>query len=267
MKNLKSFKLFEQFNEEITKIELYKTGITVPKFCFGTNPFSRNKLTYVEGSNLLKYAYTKGLNFWDTSDDYETHLHISEALKEIPENDTIILSKITEIFEKEKVYNHVINMLYELSINSLDILLLHSVDSNDYYNKYMNIFNELTKTPVKNFGASSHNPEIVEKFAENDKIDVVMAPLNFKGEINIDDYHIENNNKYRDDMAQALKKCKENGKDTIAIKVFGKGEINEREKAIEFITNQDYIDVIDIGMESIQQIDENIELIKKYARI
>lgn len=266
MDHIKNYKLFENFKQSVPFVNLPRTNLNVPKLCFGTNPLSRFKLTYEEGGNILKYAYNKGLNFWDTSDDYETHLHIREAKKDLPKKDIIILSKITNVFEKNKVQNHINNMLYELNNDEIDILLLHAVDSLEEYYNYMNILEEIKNSPVKHIGASSHNPEIISKLAEESDIEIIMAPINYKGEINID-YKIDDNIKYRDNMIDSVKKCKDNNKDIIAIKIFGKGFIEDKDRAIKFISRQDYVDVIDLGMENIEQINQNIELINKYFNI
>jgi len=136
-------------------------------------------------------------------------------------------------------------MLYELETNYLDILLLHAVDNEKMLEEYSSIIPQLEKLPVKNIGISSHVPHILSKIADNDKIKIVMAPINFKG------FRIESDQiptKRRNSMINILQKCKDNNKDIISIKVYGKGKIKDYKKSINYINDLGFIDIIDIGM-------------------
>lgn len=55
-------------------------------------PFQAN-LPIKEGAELIKYAYSKGVNFLDTAELYDNYDYIREALKDIDRNDFVIATK------------------------------------------------------------------------------------------------------------------------------------------------------------------------------
>mgnify|MGYP001260788705 CR=1 FL=1 len=77
------------------RVFLGDTGIKVSRLCFGSltiTPFQAN-LPIKEGAELIKYAYSKGVNFLDTAELYDNYDYIREALKDINRNDFVITTK------------------------------------------------------------------------------------------------------------------------------------------------------------------------------
>jgi predicted aldo/keto reductase-like oxidoreductase len=65
-----------------------------------------------------------------------------------------------------------------------------------------------------------------------------------------------------------LKRAKENGKGVIGMKIFGCGDLTkdeQRQKSLEYVIKSKNVDCMTIGMESIEQVDDNIERIMKLA--
>jgi hypothetical protein len=60
------------------RAELGRSGLKVSRLAFGTG--YRDEPVGA-GARLLVEAYDRGVNFWDTSDDYGTHLHVGRALR------------------------------------------------------------------------------------------------------------------------------------------------------------------------------------------
>ena len=44
-------------------------------------------------SDLLRNGYDSGITFFETADQYGSHLHIREALKKVPREKVVILTK------------------------------------------------------------------------------------------------------------------------------------------------------------------------------
>jgi len=93
MKHLNNYKIFE--NLKNSSYNLQNCNLQVSKLLFGTQTLAEKMIGYKEGGELLKYAYEQGINFWDTSDDYGTHLHVREGIKLVGRKNLKILSKIT----------------------------------------------------------------------------------------------------------------------------------------------------------------------------
>src|SRR2546425_137575 len=67
---------------QVTKrrVRLGRTGLTVSTLCFGTGYMGGS---VASGARLLTRAYDLGITFWDASDDYGTHPHVAQALREV----------------------------------------------------------------------------------------------------------------------------------------------------------------------------------------
>ena len=81
-------------------VTLGKTGIKVSRLAMGTGTHGVNRRSNqteqlgIKGvADLLYVAYEKGINFWDSADQYGTHPHLKEALKRVPREKLVILTK------------------------------------------------------------------------------------------------------------------------------------------------------------------------------
>ena len=81
---------------EQNRILLGSTGLSVSRLSFGTAfmGFRGDCLSPEEGAGLLLQAYGLGINFWDTSEDYGTQIHIAHALRKLPRDQVVISSKV-----------------------------------------------------------------------------------------------------------------------------------------------------------------------------
>ncbi|RLG11117.1 hypothetical protein DRN73_06180 [Candidatus Pacearchaeota archaeon] len=246
------------------KIILKKTKLKVSKFCLGTNRI--NHLLPEYGSRIIKKAYKKGINFWDTSDDYNTHSHVALALRGLPREKIIIMTKITNVFGK-KVKPHIKKMLKELGTNYIDILLLHAVDSEKELKKYLEIIPILKKIKaIRHIGLSSHKPNIINKIAENKDIEFILAPFNYRGFRIRGDYRDKTYLIRRKKMKESLIKCKKNKKDIFLIKIFANGLIKKIEKAIRYGLKQEFSDGVNLGVSSAKELEEDIKLVNKILK-
>ncbi|MBD3247006.1 hypothetical protein GF378_00095 [Candidatus Pacearchaeota archaeon] len=253
------------------KIKLKKTGCKVSKLCFGTGRIDKFKPEH--GARLLKKAYEKGINFWDTSDDYGTHPHVNEGLKKVlkkkgvSRDNIVLISKITRVFGEKKVKKHIKKMLKELGTDYIDILLLHAVDSEKELKKYLNIIPYLKKIKaIKHIGLSSHKPNIIREVADHPDIEIIMAPLNYRGFRIKYSYRDKTYSVRRGKMKRVLKKCKKNGKDIILIKIFGNGKIDKIEKAIRYGLKQKFADCIDLGIGSMHDLKEDVKIVNRVLK-
>jgi aryl-alcohol dehydrogenase-like predicted oxidoreductase len=74
------------------KIEVSRMALGTGTHGGGSSDQTR-KLGYRGFADLFRAGYAQGINFWDSADQYGTHTYIREALKSVPRERVVILSK------------------------------------------------------------------------------------------------------------------------------------------------------------------------------
>ena len=70
----------------VHRVWLGGSGLHVSRLAFGTafmGPQS-DRMSPQAGASLLLQALAQGVSFWDTADDYGTHVHVARALRQVP---------------------------------------------------------------------------------------------------------------------------------------------------------------------------------------
>ena len=75
------------------KIELSRLAMGTGTNGSGGSSNQTRKLGVGGMADLFKAAYDSGINFWDSADQYGSHPHLREALKSVPRDKVVILSK------------------------------------------------------------------------------------------------------------------------------------------------------------------------------
>lgn len=241
------------------KVNLGKTQIEVSRLCFGSltmTPFQAN-LPVKKGAYLIEYAYDKGINFLDTAEIYDNYKYIREALKHIRREDYNIATK-TYAYTRELAKESLDMALKELDTDYIDIFMLHEQESihtiNGHYEAIEYFIEAKKQGKIRSIGISTHRIAAAKAIKEFDEIEIIHPIVNKRG-LGINDGSI-------DDMLKALNELKQIGKGIYAMKPLGGGHlINDVEDAFNFVRNIPYIDSIAIGMQSVAEIDANINLI------
>src|SRR5574341_999666 len=113
-------------------------GITLSRLAIGTgtngiggSSNQTRKLGIRGVADLFRAAYDQGINFWDSADQYGTHPHLREALKSIPRDKVVILTK-THASTGKEMRADLDRFRRELNSDYLDILLLHCMMDADW---------------------------------------------------------------------------------------------------------------------------------------
>ncbi|MGH2369404.1 MAG: aldo/keto reductase, partial [Chloroflexota bacterium] len=83
------------------RVTLGKTGIEVSRLCIGTGTSgwsghsNQTRLGFDRLVHLLRYAYDRGITFWDSADQYGSHPHVREALKQVGRQNVVVTTKTT----------------------------------------------------------------------------------------------------------------------------------------------------------------------------
>lgn len=234
---------------------LGQSGLHVSRLCFGglvMGPLQRD-MSVADGGQLIVEAMDLGVNFLDTAELYETYPHIAYALKH--SNKELQISSKSYAYTAEMAADSLEKCRRKTGKDVVDIFMLHEQVSRftlQGHREALEYFlDEKEKGRIKAVGVSTHNIEVVEACAEMPEIDVIHPLINISG-IGINDGTSE-------EMLAAIHKAKQAGKGIYAMKVLGGGNLlHSYEECLRFALNNDDLDSIAIGMQSIDEIQANV---------
>jgi predicted aldo/keto reductase-like oxidoreductase len=259
---------------------LGKTGFKVSELGFGGIPIMSGRdseflaqltdVSFEQAQSALKYAYEKGINFYDTGRDYkDSEERIGKAFIDV-RHDVFIASKskaLTYIKMKEDIDQS----LKQLNTDYVDLYQLHFVRDLESYNIIMDCKNGAIRAlqearntgKIRAFGIASHNSEVLYPAIGDEVFDTVQFPFNL----------IES------DYVDIIDKCKKKNQGIIIMKAFAGGTLTKSTRvtqqydisdndvkkiALKYILNHK-IDTVIPGMASTRQVEENLEIYEAYA--
>jgi aryl-alcohol dehydrogenase-like predicted oxidoreductase len=240
-------------------VTLGKTGIRVSRLAqgTGTNGFGGSSNQVRLGArgfaDLLRAGAEHGLTFWDLADDYGSHPGAKEALKTVPRDRVVLLTK-TEAAEEKTMRADLDRFRRELGVDVIDIVLLHCMFHADWPRRQqgpMAVLSEAKdKGLIRAHGVSCHSLRALKTAAATPWVDVQLARLNQVGvEMDADP----------SDVVPVLADMKRQGKGVIGMKILGAGFLkDERDPALQFALAQDVLDCFTIGAESRGQLEDLI---------
>ena len=216
------------------------------------------------GIDNLRYAYDCGIRFFDMADSYGTHQIVAEALKDKPRDSYVLSTKIWchpggGIPERERhpADQLIERFLKELNTDYIDLINIHCLMSPHWVEKFEYQFEPLEKLKKKGLirahGVSCHALTAAEIAAKLPWVDSMHIRLNSERQKMDGDW---------DQNVAICKTAKENGKGVIIMKVLGEGSINTpegRKRSTIAVTQMPYKDVMIVGFEARQHIDEFLE--------
>ena len=254
------------------QITLGKTGIKTTLLGMGTG-FSG----YMRSSNItragiaesvIRQAYEKGIRYFDCADSYGTHPYTAAALKGIPRENYTLCTKmwVTQggIPETERPDSEIVvdRFRRELNTDYIDLIQLHCMTTGDWTDKQKRFMDGLENLKAKKIigahGVSVHSFEALKVAAESPWVDVIHVRINPFGEA-MDQ---------RDPalVIPVIEKFHKAGKGVIGMKLIGGGKLkNDPEKidtSLKYVLGLGTVDMIIIGFERPEQIDNYIGRIK-----
>ncbi len=259
-------------NASIDSVDLGRTGMKVSRLALGTGSYGWKKTSHQKELgerkfiNMARHAYDRGVRFFETADMYGTHEFVGKALKEVGRENVTVLSKIMvyehqDWYKPEPFQKSIDRFRKELDTDYIDILLLHCMVNSEWpdeYKRYMDAYSEAKeKGIIKKVGLSCHDFSAMQVAEKSDWPDVLLARINYDG-AKMDGTPA--------DVMALLKRVKESGKGVIGMKIFGCGDLvseEQREKSLNYVLKSNNVDCMTIGMESIEQVDDNIDRIMR----
>lgn len=243
-------------------VTLGNTGIKASRLAMGTGTHGVNRRSNqtrklgIQGvADLLHAAYDQGINFWDSADQYGTHPHLKAALKQIPREKVVILTK-THATTAEEMRADIDRFRTELGTDYLDIVLLHFMTDPNWptvKEAGMEVLAKMREEGiVRAHGVSCHTLGALKAAANSDWVQVDLARINPYGS-RMDDT-VEK-------VVPVLKRMYDQGKSVIGMKIFGAGQLRDKaDECLKYVLNEDYVDAFTIGQEN---QDEMRDLLKR----
>ena len=258
-------------------VALGKSKLKVSRFCLGTGVHGGNRqsdhtrMGKQKFEALVQGAYDRGVRTFDTADLYGTHPYLVPALKGIPRDKVAIFTKIWfqggGIPESERPAADVVvtRFLKELGTDYLDLVLLHCVTSPKWPEElrpYMDSLDNLkSKGVIRAHGVSCHSVAALEAAAAEPWVDSVHARINPYG-MSMDDKP--------EKVVPVLKRLHAAGKGVVGMKIIGEGRLSndaeKRDESARFVLGLGCVDVLNIGFEKTEEIDDFAGRVRKVAR-
>ncbi len=211
------------------RIMLGKTGIEVSRMAMGTGTHgvgrnsNQTRQLGIKGlADLLKAGYDMGVTFWDSADQYGTHPHLKEALKLVPREKVVILSK-THASTEDEMKADLDRFRKELGTDYIDIMLLHCMMSDDWPKERegaMKVLSEAReKGVIRAHGVSCHTLGALKSAAASPWVQIDLARIN--------PYGAEMDSKVPV-VVDVLRQMKQSGKVIMGMKIFGAGQLTDQ---------------------------------------
>jgi aryl-alcohol dehydrogenase-like predicted oxidoreductase len=254
-------------------VTLGKTGIQTTLLGMGTGFSGYNRSSNITRAGvaepLIHQAYLKGIRFFDCADSYGTHPFTAAALKGIQRDKYTLGSKIwvsqggipePERPDADKVIER---FRKELNTDYIDLIQIHCMtDPNwtDQQKKQMDVLENLkAKKIIRAHGVSVHSLEAMEAASESSWVDVIHVRINPYGETM--------DNRDPSKIVPLIEKMHKAGKGVIGMKLVGNGKFRtDSEKidaSLKYVLGLGTVDMIIVGFELPEQIDNYIGRVKK----
>lgn len=243
-------------------VTLGKTGIRVSRLAMGTGThgfnYQSDQSRMSGGSglpDLLHAAFDHGINFWDSADRYGTHPDLKEALKTIPREKIVILTK-AESTSADEMESDLDRFRKEIGTDYIDIILLHMMTESDWPMRKQGAMEVLEKArqdgTIRAHGVSCHTFGALQAAANSDWVQVDLARINPAGVIMDADVSA---------VSKVLNKMHGDGKGVVGMKIFGAGRlVDKRDDCLKYVLGLDFVDAFTIGQRG---QDEMVDLLER----
>jgi aryl-alcohol dehydrogenase-like predicted oxidoreductase len=253
----------------IEQVSLGKSRISASRLCFGTGTNGWEKrsnqgdLGLERLTHLLRYAWERGITFWDTADQYGTHAHVAAALRELDRASVTVATK-TVSRTPEEVRADVERFRRELDTDYIDIFLLHCMTDANWpatMAPVMDVLSEFKERGVIGaLGCSCHDIGALNAAAESAWVDVNLVRINYAGHAMCAGV---------DEVISVIERMSAAGQGVYGMKVMGGGSelTSDPEKAVRFVLDLDVVHALVIGMMDEEQILENTGLVSEAVTV
>ena len=253
-------------------VTLGKANVKVTRLAFGTGTHGgrvQRELGQTEFTKLVRYAYERGIRFFETAENYRGMPEmLGKALEGIPRENYRLMTKLRWQNAANPDFNpftKIDSYRRELRTDYFDILLLHNVQSAAWpteLEKLRDAFSEAKhKQLIRSHGCSGHGLLPIRQYAGNEWLDLVLMRVNHDG-TRMDNLRNEGNVPgVREEVLPIISKVHGEGKGVIGMKIMGEGTFltpEQRDASVKFVMQFGKVDAVTIGFKNTQEIDEAI---------
>ncbi|MGC3961171.1 MAG: aldo/keto reductase [Verrucomicrobiota bacterium] len=259
------------------RVPLGKTKLKFSRIVLGTGMRGGNRqsnhtrLGKEKFEALIRESNARGVDTFDLADLYGSHPYVIPALKGIQRDKFQVISKIWfrdgGIPEKERPDANVCveRFLKELKTDYIDLLLMHCVVSPKWpeeLRKQMDILSKMKEQgKVRALGVSCHSLEALEACITEPWVESVHTRINPYG-MSMDDKP--------EKVVPVLQKIHAAGKGVVGMKIMGEGRLRNdderRNASVKFALTLGCVDVLNVGCESIAEVDDLAARVKRVDR-
>lgn len=255
-------------------VTLGESGVKITRLGMGTGSNSGNvqmALSDREFEKVVRYAYERGVRFFDTADGYgggKMQARLAGALKGLDRSTYVVQTKM---HNNKNPVEEIERFRKEWNTDYFDLFLLHYCTSPKWpeeLKKNIDLLSEAKeKKQIRSKGASIHGLKALRAMAEKKWMDTALLRINHDGtamDNEADDWGT------KADVPVCVKNIQTihgTGTGVIGMKLIGNGDFTDRERreaSIRYVMGLDCVDGVVIGFKSTQEIDEAIELMNKY---
>jgi aryl-alcohol dehydrogenase-like predicted oxidoreductase len=254
--------LAQRFNAHDT-VTLGTTGIQTSRLAMGTgthgfgNGSDQTRLGMEALTAMLVNGYENGLRFFDTADSYGSHPYVASALKHVPRDKVVVMTK-TDTRDPKGVRADLDRYRRELGTDYIDICLVHCVTEDDWTTRYRGVMDVLSeakeKGVIRAHGVSCHSLEALRAAAASPWVEIDLVRMNPVGAYMDAD---------PETVAGVIRQMRSKGKGIVGMKILGQGELRHRQsEAIHYALSLGLLDAFTIGAAS---KNEQMDLIGRIA--
>lgn len=268
--------------------ELGKTKEKVSILGFGAMRLPTNGTNDIinkeKSSEILSYGIENGINIIDTAYSYHSadlnnggnsEVFLGEFLKNSYRDDVLLSTKSpTWLIEKKEDFNKYLDeQLKRLQTDQIDIYLLHALTENNWDNlKALDVFefmdSALESGKIKHIGFSAHAPidYLIDFVEDYGKFEVGLTQMNFideqyqSGIYGLDYLESVNLGSMIMEPLRGGRLVKNVPQDVLDIYNQSEVKRNPVEWALQYLWNMKTVDCVLSGMNSLEQVKENIEI-------
>jgi 1-deoxyxylulose-5-phosphate synthase len=249
-------------------VKLGKTDTKVTRLAFGTGSFSgsvQRNLGQDAFNRLVRYAYDRGIRFFETSDTYDDmHRMLGIALQGLPRDSYRIMTKVTteDSMDPQKKIDQ---LRTQVRTEYFDILLLHWQHTGTWVEDTRHwqdaVLVAQKRGAVVTRGASVHGLPALRQVPGFDWLQVAMIRVNHNGtrmDTEVADGPGRGN---VPEVVSHIHQARAAGMGVISMKLAGEGTFNrdDRQKAMRFAFRDAKVDSVTVGYKNNAEIDEAIQ--------
>jgi predicted aldo/keto reductase-like oxidoreductase len=250
------------------RVVLGRTGIKTSLIGMGTGSHGTRhssnqlKLGHSNFVKLVRYAFDKGITYFDTADQYGSHIYLRDALKGLPRDRLFIQTK-TRATTADMAKADIERFREELNVDYLDTLLMHCMTKASWPTDFRPVMDVLSaakaKGKIRAVGVSCHGMDPLRAAVNCDWVEVDLARINpVGGSKGVMDGTPEQ-------VSTCLKAMHEQGKGILGMKILAEGRLKTEEQqlhSLRYVLGLGCVDAMVIGFESPGQIDQIMQRVE-----